>query len=202
MSVYGAPPLSAAHAQLIQVQSKEAQQQAEERFHLEAVAMQKGDAAAVAALTATQHAHPPGMLAEEPSPAPKRPTGLVIQTQPHGSLLLHQAHQSHVTLTPQQMIAKNQAMLAHHHGVAQEQSLSASYYSEDDAEAESSDDESPRENRVLTFADEHGKNLVAVHWYEPDPGEDNRATIGGGGSASLSGEEIVDQGCGAKCVIL
>lgn len=36
--------------------------------------------------------------------------------------------------------------------------LSGSYYSED----ESSEDDSPRENRVLTFADEHGKNLCDV----------------------------------------
>lgn len=46
------------------------------------------------------------------------------------------------------------------------------YDSEDDYDDDgSSEDKSPRENRVLTFADEHGANLCDFCYYEPEPAE-------------------------------
>jgi hypothetical protein len=163
-----------------------------------------------------QHAQPPGMLQTDEqhttthTQAPSTPTVIPVQPQPKGgrptNLTITTVHQQNASLTPQQVLAKNQALAAQQNqlqggpGVLQEQSLSGSYYSDEDADAESSDDESPRENRVLTFADEHGKNLVALHWYDPDPGEDNRGTTIA--QPTGSGEDIVDTGCGAKCVIL
>lgn len=43
-------------------------------------------------------------------------------------------------------------------------------YTDEDGD-ESSEDGSPRENRVLTFADEHGQKLCDYCYYEPEPAE-------------------------------
>lgn len=179
-------------ANLIQVQSKMQQQQQQQT--------QQQSQQQPYPSNQQQHAQPPGMLADEPSPpaGPKRPSAIIIQT--------NNANKTNPTfLTPQQQqqqqILQFQQQQLQQYPALQEQSLSESYYSDKDGDGESSDDESPRENRVLTFADEHGKNLVAVHWYEPDPGEDNRAVVAHPTTVTIT-EEIVETGCGSKCVIL
>ena len=110
-------------------------------------------------------------------------------------------YQKHPPLTAQLLHQQQYQQQAPVPGL-NEQSLSGSYYSDEDFDGESSEDESPRENRVLTFADEHGKNLVAIHWYEPDPGEDNRSTAFGHIVQLPNTDDHVEAGCGGKCIIL
>lgn len=94
----------------------------------------------------------------------------------------------------------------HHHGMLMDENGEMVMDGEmDDMDGDmdgSSEDESPRENRVLTFADEHGKHLAEVHIYEPDPGEDNRLGPVGSGMMDHNADEPLEGAPCGKCIIL
>lgn len=131
----------------------------------------------------------------------------LLAAQQHQQILIQQ-QQAQL----QQLQAQQYQMQFQHHNqhnqsdhVVTEDS-EGSYYSDE----ESSEDDSPRENRILTFADEHGKDMCAIFYYELDSEEDEEELIQTGGknglnqSQSNKGKSVQsgDQssGCG-KCAI-
>ena len=67
-------------------------------------------------------------------------------------------------------------------------------YEDEDGEDEDSVDDSPRDGRILTFADEHGVQLCAFYVYDPTaiqnvtPRVEKQAGAGGGGGGGSGGE--------------
>ncbi len=127
------------------------------------------------------------------------PNGPVQAAPGHQLIHVHGPGQAQLVPVPMQHTHAHHAQMAEDDDVdGEEEGDSGSYYSDES----SSEDESPRENRVLTFADEHGQDLCYFCYYEvevPHEEEEEPEPVRRPQQQTRTADQ--PQSCMGKCVI-